>query len=296
MSRPTPVRLMPAALPAPTPLLGALPHLPAAPTPAWLGAKPGPLRPLVSPPQPEPEVVAAPEPLEPAAPVIDEAAVEQVLSEARAAGLAEGERAGIAAGQAKVDAIIERYADGIAHLASATSARSADDAAAVVDLALVVARELVGHELSHDRTFLVTMLTEALATVGARTPVRLRIGSTDLAYLQAVRPEVLTPEIEVVEDEALGVGGCVVEAEHAVVDATVEGRLAAVGAALRDALASGALGGPSEPAEAPRASADAAGLARTSASAPQGVRSVPAARGSTPAARVGPSTAPGGHS
>ena len=34
MSRPTPVRLMPAALPAPTPLLGALPHLPAAPTPA----------------------------------------------------------------------------------------------------------------------------------------------------------------------------------------------------------------------------------------------------------------------
>jgi signal transduction histidine kinase/CheY-like chemotaxis protein len=71
MSRPTPVRLMPAALPAPTPLLGALPHLPAAPTPAWLGAKPGPLRPLVSPPQPEPEVVAAPEPLDGAAVGVD---------------------------------------------------------------------------------------------------------------------------------------------------------------------------------------------------------------------------------
>lgn len=296
MSRPTPVRLVPAALPAPTPLLGTLPHLPAAPTPAWLGAKPGPLRPLVTAPEPAPEVVAEPEPVAPPAPVIDEAAVAQVMDEARALGQAEGERAGIAAGQAKVDAIIERYADGIAHLASAASARSADDAAAVVDLALVVARELVGHELSHDRTFLVTMLTEALATVGARTPVRLRIGSTDLAYLQEVRPEVLTPELEVVEDEALGVGGCVVEAEHAVVDATVEGRLAAVGAALRDALASGALGGPSEPAEPVRASTDTPHPARTSGPAPQSVRSVPAVRGSTPAARVGPSAPPGGHS
>lgn len=290
MSRPTPVRLMPAALPAPTPLLGALPHLPAAPTPAWLGAKPGPLRPLVTAPEPAPEVVAAPEPVEPPAPVIDEAALAQIMDEARAQGLAEGERAGIAAGQAKVDAIIERYADGIAHLSSAASARSADDAAAVVDLALVVARELVGYELTHDRTFLVTMLTEALATVGARTPVRLRIGSTDLAYLQAVRPEVLTPELEVVEDEALGVGGCVVEAEHAVVDATVEGRLAAVGAALRDALASGALGSPSAPPGAEAApSVDTP--ARASSGAPPRPRSVPAA----PSAGT-TSTAPGGRS
>lgn len=236
-----PVRLVSALTAAPRPLIGSLATIDAAAVPAWIGARAGVTRPLLAAPLPPTEaeqasMAAAAAAAGQPAPVVDPAVIAQAVEAARATAIAEGEKAGIAAGQAKVDAIVERYADGIAHLADVQARRAGDDAESAVALALVVAQEILGRELEIDRTFLVTMVTEALATVGHEKKVRVRLGSTDLAYLDTVRPEVLTSGVEVVADDSLGIGGCVVESEHRVVDASLSSRLAAVGAALRQAL------------------------------------------------------------
>ncbi len=243
-----PVRLMPAAAAAPRPLMEVLTRFDAVEPPPWLDAKPQPLRALLAGAGPAPGAAAVagpglsrtsllPQAATPAAPAVDPALIAQVVAQATADAMVKGEQAGIAQGQAKVDAIIQRYADGIARLAEAQAQRAADDAASAVSLALVVAQEILGREIALDRTFLVTMVTEALATVGGQAPVRLRLSPTDLAYLGEVRPEVLGPTVEVITDESLGIGGCVVESEQRVVDASMETRLASVGAVLRQALA-----------------------------------------------------------
>ena len=50
------------------------------------------------------------------------------------------------------------------------------------------------------------------------------------------RPELFHAGIELVEDSTLGIGGCVVETPHRVIDATIETRLMAIKDALEVAL------------------------------------------------------------
>lgn len=110
----------------------------------------------------------------------------------------------------------------------------------VVDLALEVARKLVGRQLEAAPQLAVELAAAALGRArGARAAV-LRVAPTDLATLaEATGPLArLLGEgggLRLEADEAIEPGGCVVESDLGRVDARLETGLRAIERALRDA-------------------------------------------------------------
>jgi len=150
------------------------------------------------------------------------------------------EREGLAAAQAKIEEIVERYLDGIQRLLAATRLAHRPEPGEVVELALVVAKELVGRELATDRGQLVEVIKNALTTVSADTQLVLRVSPGDATYVKQRRPELLREGVVLVEDKTLTVGGCVVETPAWVLDASIEARLEAVRIGLVDILTAAA--------------------------------------------------------
>ena len=154
--------------------------------------------------------------------------VRRVLAELRA----EAEEAGVRSAEGRVQAVIDKYLDAIRQLGERTL-ETRPQAAEVVSLAMMVAREILGRELSVDGEPIVTALDEALRQVGTHPQVVVRLSREDLEYVKRRRPDLGSAGIELVLDETLGAGGCIVEAPDQIVDASIEARLAAA----RDAVA-----------------------------------------------------------
>jgi flagellar assembly protein FliH len=167
-------------------------------------------------------------------PVVEEASafdadgVRIALEEA----LARAEHEGLQAAQAKIETLVERYLDGIERLAKVAEQAARPRAGDVVDLALAVAKELVGHELARDRERVVLVVEQALADVPNDTPVVVRLGRADAAYVRRRRPQLERPGVTIIEDDAIGTGGCFVETKEWLRDHTVAARLEAVRAKL----------------------------------------------------------------
>ena len=201
-------------------------HVDGAPVPEWLIKKEvTPARPLFA--------LAKP----PAAP--DPNAHDPQLEEARAAA----ELDGLKAAQEKVETLCERYLDGIGHLADVARDARRPAADEVVALAVVIAREILERELSIDRDRVLETVERILQQVKGDGGVSVRLGRADLAYVTLRRPDLFEAGIRFVEDESIGVGGCVVETVGTVTDATLEKRLATVAQAVSQLFAE-------EPAEA----------------------------------------------
>jgi flagellar assembly protein FliH len=201
------------------PSRGGLPIAGAAPT----------ARPLFGAPAP------APAPATPAAPAIDHAAIQREIAQARA----EAEKSARAAVAAEAEAVLGRYAASIKALDKAIQQAHKPPIDDLVELAMVIAREVVGRELVTDRDHLVATLDEALTLAGDdHGAAVVRMNGDDLAFLKERHGESLAG-LEVVIDPKLAPGGCVVETARAVVDASIEARLAAVRKAVAAALAGG---------------------------------------------------------
>lgn len=142
-------------------------------------------------------------------------------------------REGLEAGKATVVQVVSRYLDGIERLEQTTreAARPFSDAP---EIAILIAKEILGRELSVDPDSIVRQLSEALTAVGSARPIRVRMGPTDLEYVLRKRPDLLSGDLELIEDDSLGIGGCVVEGPQKIVDSSIETRLLAMRAALED--------------------------------------------------------------
>jgi len=157
------------------------------------------------------------------------------LEEARQAAEVEGLRMA----QAKVEMLIERYLDGIDRLKREAGEARRPDPNEVVELALLVAREIVGREVAADREILARRLDETLAEVRTDGRLVVRLGSADMAYIQRRRPD-LTAAVTFLDDATLGPGGCKVETAKASIDLGVAARLAAVREAIAGIVAEAA--------------------------------------------------------
>lgn len=187
-------------------------------------------RPLFGAPAP-----AAPAPAAPAEPAIDHAAIQREIAQARA----EAEKSARAAVAAEAEAVLGRYAASIKALDKAIQQTHKPPIDDLVELAMVIAREVVGRELVTDRDHLVATLDEALSLAGDdHGGAVVRMNGDDLAFLKERHGDSLAG-LEVVVDPKLAPGGCVVETTRAVVDASIEARLAAVRKAVAAALAGG---------------------------------------------------------
>ena len=214
------------------PLTERLRELKGTERPGWLGAKAGAT----------PRVAFAP-PQSTAGRIEDAPEFKRRLDEARA----EAEIEGLRAAQHKVEALVERYGDALVRLQEMTRENARPLAAEVVELALVVAREILGRECSIDHEPLLARVEAALRSVAGDATIEVRLSKGDLTYIAKRRPDLAEAGVVLIEDPRLGPGGCVVETPERIVDASIEARLDAVRAALNEVVEAG---GDDEPAEA----------------------------------------------
>ena len=101
----------------------------------------------------------------------------------------------------------------------------------IVDLALTVARRIVGESVSVDPSLLGRIYERALAEIGELAEVTIRVHPDDRAA-SSIDELATTRGVALVEDETVGRAGCRVEAAGVVIDATVEAALTALRAEM----------------------------------------------------------------
>ncbi|WNL47260.1 flagellar assembly protein FliH [Dyella sp. BiH032] len=169
-----------------------------------------------------------PEPQVPLPTVADLEGLEREAREAGyAAGLAEGRAAAREALREQVDLL-----EGILR-AAARPLDALDDATEqeLARLALVIARQVIGHELRTSPELVVSTVRQAvLALPSAARTVRVYLHPEDLALLREL--DAAESDWQLIADLALQRGDCRVESETSRLDARVETRLAAVADAV----------------------------------------------------------------
>lgn len=174
---------------------------------------------------------------------------EQMLQQARRAGFEEGFRQGLQQGQKQAQEEVRREVQGLLQqlqglVEQALRRREQalrDAEADMVEIALAVAEKVVRRRVEQGPEVTQAVLNavlafEALATSAGR--VKVHVHPRELQWLAQEGADGLRPDgplqIEWVADPAVSPGGCVVESDVGILDASLERRLAAVREALRD--------------------------------------------------------------
>jgi flagellar assembly protein FliH len=147
----------------------------------------------------------------------------------------EADRRALDAERAQLQLQQARYFERIAQLAAATQAQARPQPEAIVDLALLVARELVGREVELDRQHFVDALAAELLPLCDGERIDLRLPPAEAAQLTSLHPELAT-RVRLVADATLEPGDCIVETATSIIDRSLTPRLAAVRTALVQAL------------------------------------------------------------
>jgi len=142
----------------------------------------------------------------------------QMDAEARAAGYAAG-MAAAATDHARLNALLATLAD----CALDHEQRLCDE---VLDLALVLARQLVGQALAVRRELVQPVVSAALKQLPQSTQrVELRMHPSDVELVKPLlATDAMGARCEIVADALIAPGGCQVETEQCAVDATLQTR------------------------------------------------------------------------
>lgn len=180
-----------------------------------------------------------------AEPVLDEAALLAASQEAYEAGYRQGVAEALEQARAERDAQLAAEAERVRAITDAVAraaGRAADavasaEAAALRTLAeatLALARAVIGRELALTAHPGLDAVVRALGAIPDAGAVLVRMHPADLADEQAVRALLPGRDVDVVADDSVEHGGCVIEAGEARIDATVSAALERARAVLLD--------------------------------------------------------------
>ena len=208
-----------------TPLAQKLPQARTGqPAPAWMGG---------TAPAPSPLFAAGGQ----TPSVLDEAEVARRLVDATAAARADGERQGWQKAEIDVAAAIARLGDALDQVQATARAIARPYASELVELALIIARELIGAEVRRDPAPLIHLVERCLDEVAGESSITVRLHPADRAALLAARPDLgKSPDVRLVEDLSMARGGCAAESSRRLVDARLEERLGNMRDGLRELL------------------------------------------------------------
>ena len=158
------------------------------------------------------------------------------LKEGHAEGYAAGHASGREQGKQAVDDIAARLHRIVRQLAEPLAEVDDGVVEAVSELALRIARQLVGRELRTAPEEVVAVVREALQHLPVSPRVaRIRLHPEDVPLVEAGLPAADSERAwRLVADAALQRGDCVVETEVSRIDATLDARLAGIAAHLLD--------------------------------------------------------------
>lgn len=157
-------------------------------------------------------------------------AVELEKQQAREEGLAQGLEKGKQAVTAELESVIQKLRRAYMDIEKYRKQLYSNAETETVELALAVARKIIGQEVALDRQIVLNVVKGALDKVINHEKVKIRINPQDLDAVQTALFEFL-PHVEKLEnvhfeaDAAITSGGCVVETKFGTVDARIENQL-----------------------------------------------------------------------
>jgi len=168
-------------------------------------------------------------------------AFELEKQQAREEGLAQGLEKGKQAVTTELESVIQKLRRAYMDIEKYRQQLYLKAETESVELALAVARRIIGQEISLDRQIVLNVVKGALDKVINHEKVKIRINPQDLEAVQTSLFEFL-PHVEKLEnvhfeaDAAITTGGCVVETNFGTVDARIESQLDQIDAAFADEL------------------------------------------------------------
>lgn len=182
---------------------------------------------------------AAPKPMPSRHPTIQSARELERLQklawdEAYAAGRKAGEEQGLAAGREEVRRQVQALKAVLDRLAAPLEHSESELERELTELALAIAREVIGREVKTAPDFILQLVPRAVKALPAYgSPPRVRLHPADAALVSEHLPSGDgETSWSIVEDPSISRGGCQVESPSSSADATLEKRLAAVVARL----------------------------------------------------------------
>ncbi|GIV21788.1 MAG: hypothetical protein KatS3mg023_3539 [Armatimonadota bacterium] len=109
----------------------------------------------------------------------------------------------------------------------------------VIDLVLQIAHKVLREEIQARREATLSIIKHALRRVADTEHVRIRVHPDDLQIAREHREDFLavcdgTRQIEIVDDQRVGGGGCIIETPSGTIDASLRTQMQSVEKALRD--------------------------------------------------------------
>lgn len=118
----------------------------------------------------------------------------------------------------------------VARLREETSVRVEKD---IVELALEIAKKIVGREVMFDREIALTLVKVSLKKIHSRALAQIHLNAEDLAFVQSRRDQIdFRGSLEFIEDRSISPGGCLIHTETGDIDATIESQFEEVAHAL----------------------------------------------------------------
>lgn len=153
--------------------------------------------------------------------------------EAFTKGYAAGERAGLEAGGKRADAMLRRVAQTIEELSGLRATIQRETERQMVELALALARRIVDRELTLAPDLVAALAHVALHRLGETSPATIRLNPDDYSTVVSHRgAQWEGTQVSVVPDPAVARGGCLVESDFGVIDASAEAQLGELARAL----------------------------------------------------------------
>ncbi|MCP4728231.1 MAG: hypothetical protein GY863_24540 [bacterium] len=159
--------------------------------------------------------------------------------EAYDSGYREGERVGLEKGYSEVEPLREEFMITIKETIDFKHKIIKESEEAIVSLAFGFARNIVGQEIKTEPDIIINQVKKAIDHIIGEGRLVIRINPADIKIFDRKEdfiPEEYLSEIEVHTDEAIKHGGCIVESNKGIVDATIESQISEMEKHLKGGL------------------------------------------------------------
>jgi len=159
------------------------------------------------------------------------ARVSAIERDAYEKGLAEGHEAGKTESSAEVSFLIGSLKDCVQKLTGGRNEFYAKAEKEMVDLVILVASEILVKEIKEDRDIITEVIRKAVGELHSKQSVTIRLNNADVEMAVSMHETFLKEmddleSLEIVVDNSITPGGCILKTNVGMIDATVEGRLA----------------------------------------------------------------------
>jgi flagellar biosynthesis/type III secretory pathway protein FliH len=123
----------------------------------------------------------------------------------------------------RVSQMRDRLSDTIQRISNLSSEITAGSETGLVDLALQIAKKVVGREVATDREIALNIVKTSLAKLHDRSVAAVHLNPEDFAFVEEHRQKIgFRGGLELVEDATISMGGCLVHTETGEIDARIE--------------------------------------------------------------------------